>query len=394
MRDTDPRASWGRALACAGLITLGAASSAWAGGPAAITRGSTSQLNRVELTPEAVKRLELTVGPVTRVPVPRALKVGGVVLPRPGTSALLRAPMSGTVEAPPGSVGLPVPGAVVRAGQTVLRLRPLVAPNLNLLAETERDQEQARARKDTAEKATARARRLLKEGAGDQAAVEQAEQDLAVADAELRAAQERLQRAKRDPLGADVSLPLRAPRDGVVLTLVAAEGQTVEQGAPLVEVVSTEDLWVRVPLYVGRIARVDRSRPAEVRALGGAGPAYPALPVRSIPVPSPDGTVADVFYTLPAQANLQPGARVLVQLTELGSEAPALVVPASALFRDAQGAAWVYAAVEETVFERRMVDVATVVGDQVVLARGPAEGTKIVLVGAMELYGTEFGNWK
>lgn len=381
-----------RRTSCTLALTLWAGS-AWAGGPAAITRGSTSQLNRVELTPEAVKRLELTVGPMKRAPVARTFRVGGVVMPRPGTSALLRAPMAGTVEAPT-SAGLLLPGTMVRAGQTVLRLRPLVAPNMNLLAETERDRAQAAARKDTAEKAAARARRLLEEGAGDQAAVELAAQNLAVADAELRAAQERLQRAKRDPLGADVSLPLRAPRDGVILTLTAAEGQTMDQGAPLLELVSPDDLWLRVPLYVGRVARVDRTRPAEVRALGSSGPAVEATPVKATPVPSPDGTSADLFYTLPAQANLQPGARVMVQLAEVGAETPALVVPTSAVFRDPQGAAWVYAVVEENVFERRAVEVQTVVGEQAVLAAGPEAGTKIVLVGAMELYATEFGNWK
>ena len=382
-----------RRISCT-LTLLLWAGAAYAGGPASITRGSTPQLNRVELTAEAVKRLGLTTGPIERAPVPRTLRVGGTVIPRPGTSALLRAPLSGTVEAPPGTSGLPVPGTVVRAGQTVLRLRPLVAPNLNLLVETQRDLDQAAARKDTAGKAAARAKHLLKEGAGDQAAVEVSEQDLAVADAELRAAQERLQRARRDPLGADVSLPLRAPRDGLVLSLIAAQGQTVEQGAPLVEVVSPDDLWLRVPLYVGRVDRVDRARPVRVQALGGRGPTFEAHPVASTPVPSLDGTVADLLYILPPKAALHPGARVMVELDLEGSGAPARVVPGSAVFRDEQGAAWVYAVVEDNVFERRRVDVETVIGAQVVLARGPAEGTRVVLIGAMELYGTEFGNWK
>ena len=53
-----------------------------------------------------------------------------------------------------------------------------------------------------------------------------------------------------------------------------------------------------------------------------------------------------------------------------------------------------YAVVDENVFERRAIEVRTVIGEQAVLAAGPDAGTKIVLVGAMELYATEFGNWK
>jgi len=312
-------------------------------------------------------------------------------MPTPGTSALLRAPFSGTVEGPPGARNLPRPGQALKAGQTILRLRPLVAPNRNLLAETQRDIDQAEARQDTAKKALARAQHLLREGAGDQAAVELSQQDLAVAEAELRAAKERLSQVRRDPLGADVSLPLRAPHAGVLLRLIAAEGQTVDQGAPLVEVVSPEDLWVRVPLYVGRLETVDRAAKARVSPLGANATAAIASAVDAMPAPNVDGTVAELLYTLDEPGGLRPGARVNVQLTLRGSSEPVPVLPGTAVFYDHQGAAWVYAVIGEGLYERRRVEVATVVGEQVVLKRGPPAGTPIVLVGAMELFGAEVG---
>ncbi len=379
-----------RHIICGSLMCLVAAP-AWAGAPAKIKRAPESQLNQLELTPKAIERLGITVGPVSQEVLPQTLQVGGTIIPRPGSSALLRAPFSGTVEGPPGGGGLMMPGTKVRAGQTILRLRPLVAPNRNLLAETQRDLDQAKARLDLANKASTRATQLLAEGAGDQAAVELAQQNTAVAEAELRAAKERLQQARRDPLGADVSLPLRAPREGLVLSLIAASGQTVEQGAALVEVVSPEDLWVRVPLYVGRIERVQRDASARIQGLGRKGKTAEAEPVPAMPVPSINGTVADLMYALPSNAPFRPGARVTVRLLLQGATAPVSVLPGSAVFYDSQGAAWVYAQVAEQTFERRRIEVDTVVEDKVILKRGPAKGTQVVLVGAMELFGTEFG---
>lgn len=364
---------------------------ALAGAPAKVKRAPESLLNQIQLSPMAVKRLGIKIAAVQHQAVPRTLNVGGTIMPKPGSSALLRAPLAGTVEAPPGHKALLLPGTRVRAGQTVLRLRPLVAPYRNLLAETRRDLDQAQARFDTADKAAARAQSLLKQGAGDQAGVEVGLQNAAVAKAELRAAVERLRRANRDPLGADVSLPLRAPQDGVISRLIAAEGQSVGQSAPLVEVISASELWVRVPLYVGRISQVDRSAKAGLRPLGTDQPIVSAELVDTPPLSAGLGTVAALFYALPKDANFAPGARVTVQLHLRGSGEQRAVLPGTAVFYDSQGAAWVYIQVDKDVFERRRVDVDTVINDLVILAKAPPKGSKVVTIGAMELYGTEFG---
>jgi len=65
-------------------------------------------------------------------------------------------------------------------------------------------------------------------------------------------------------------------------------------------------------------------------------------------------------------------------------------VPYSALLYDQQGATWVYATTAPLTFQRAPVEVATIDGDDVVLARGVAPGTQIATVGVAELYGTEF----
>jgi hypothetical protein len=70
------------------------------------------------------------------------------------------------------------------------------------------------------------------------------------------------------------------------------------------------------------------------------------------------------------------------------------VVPWSAVVHDIQGATWVYENAAIQTFVRRPVEVRRVAGDLALLARGPQIGSKIVSVGAAELFGIEFGAGK
>lgn len=68
-----------------------------------------------------------------------------------------------------------------------------------------------------------------------------------------------------------------------------------------------------------------------------------------------------------------------------------VVVPYAALIYDGQGVPWVYTAPDELTFRRVRVDVDRIEGDRVFLAGGLAAGTRVVTVGATEVYGTELG---
>jgi hypothetical protein len=71
-----------------------------------------------------------------------------------------------------------------------------------------------------------------------------------------------------------------------------------------------------------------------------------------------------------------------------------LVVPRSALIRDAHGGTWVYEKIAAHAYARRRVLVDRVVGDLAALSTGPKVGAKVVAKGAAELYGAEFGGLK
>lgn len=65
------------------------------------------------------------------------------------------------------------------------------------------------------------------------------------------------------------------------------------------------------------------------------------------------------------------------------------VIPYAAVLYDTEGDTWTYTSLLPGVFIRHHVTVDHIVGDQAVLVDGPASGTRVVTVGAAELYGSE-----
>ena len=65
------------------------------------------------------------------------------------------------------------------------------------------------------------------------------------------------------------------------------------------------------------------------------------------------------------------------------------VVPYAALIYDAEGKTFVYKTTGPLSFVREQVQVDRIQGRRAFLTRGPAPGTRIVTVGAAEVYGTE-----
>lgn len=69
----------------------------------------------------------------------------------------------------------------------------------------------------------------------------------------------------------------------------------------------------------------------------------------------------------------------------------ALEIPYAALIYDAAGKTWVYTSPEPRTYIRAAVNVNRITGNRVELKAGPPAGTAVVIVGAAELFGAEFG---
>src|SRR6478672_11282210 len=67
------------------------------------------------------------------------------------------------------------------------------------------------------------------------------------------------------------------------------------------------------------------------------------------------------------------------------------VMPYAALLYDTEGETWAFTTAEPLTFVRQRIKVDRIDGDNAILAQGPAAGTKVVTVGAAELFGSEEG---
>jgi multidrug efflux pump subunit AcrA (membrane-fusion protein) len=82
-------------------------------------------------------------------------------------------------------------------------------------------------------------------------------------------------------------------------------------------------------------------------------------------------------------------ARTGLQVGEVRRTGQHKVAPYAALIYDAAGKTYVYTTSDRLSFLRRQVKVDRIDGDDVLLSAGPAVHTKVVTVGAAEVYGTE-----
>lgn len=340
--------------------------------PAAATvqnRVTETTLTTVTLSDSAVQRLGVQTAAVTERSAPRERLVAAEAVVPPGKSVVVSAPMAGVVLL---AANL-APGAAVKRGQLVMRLSPLpTAAELNA----------AEARLDIARKRAARNAELVKEGAVAQRSNEDAQLELAMAEANLAAA--------RPGSGGRASIPLLASRDGVLRDLRVADGQAVAAGLPLYQLDALDVLWVRAAVPPG-VASTTTS--ASAQSLDG----HTRRALREVAAPPSaellSATVDRWFALDNDDAAFRPGQRLVVSLREAG-DAPQPVVPSSAIIIDVYGGEWVYVAREDHRFTRQRVAVRFVEGDEAVLTRGPAAGVQVVTVGTTELFGVEFGAGK
>jgi RND family efflux transporter MFP subunit len=374
---------------CLALVLVAASTVACGRGETAATLESPSAVEaadgggqQLRLAPEAVARLGIETQEARRQPMPEYRTYGGALAIPAGKAITVAAPIAGILSVPAHGGGVRA-GARIAAGTAVFAIRPMAPPDQDLL----RLEAEAVARVAAARARAERSEQLLRDRVGSVRDVEQAQADLSVQETQLAQARAQLAQLNRRGDGADVTFEVQAPIDGRVMAVPVGVGQLVERAAPLFSISDDRLLWVRVPVYVGDLALID----SRAEALVGAALTV-AKPIQAPPSADAAAGTVDLFYELAnAGGSFFPGQRVDAALVLGTSMAEQLVVPRSALLYDTYGVAWVYANPEPGLFRRVQVAVARVAGDLAVLDDGPALGTRIVTLGAAELYGTESG---
>ena len=344
-------------------------------------------LATVTLTPLAETRLGIRVSPVTAGGQNEILRyTADVVLP-PGQSLTVTAAVAGTLRAAGAAI---TPGARVTAGQAIFTITPLLPLPRDLKVTAEAEVQQARTRLETAKLRKARADQMLKDEVGTVRAQEDARNELDLAQSALDAAAARFQQIQQAPLEGDVTVAVRAPHTGMLRQMLAAPGQAVNAGTPLFEIVDFGSLWLKMPVYAGEARSIPPAAAVQVETLSGAALGA-ARPVAAPPSGDPLSATVDFYYQAPS--GLKPGEKVSVALA--GRAGHALKrVPSSAIVFDVNGGNWVYVQAADHHYVRRRLFLDHTSGGYAYLASGPAAGTPVVIAGAAELWGVEFGAGK
>lgn len=365
--------------------------------PAVVEHAVTeASLTTVTLSPDGERRLAIAVDTAALRSLAAVRTLPGEVVAPPGLSQQLAAPVAGRVARADGAA-LPPSGARIRAGDPLLSLLPIATDRDVARSKEELDIADARLRRAQLE--SDRVEVLWRDRLVAERDREVAQAELAMAKAARDAAAGRAELAvgaRGTPAGV-APLVIRAPFDGVVRALHVGDGQLVAAGAPLVEVVQLQSVWVRVPAYVGDLARLQSNSRVSVRVLG-AGDEQPMLtgvPITAPPTADASSASADLFYQVAnASGRLRPGERVQVAIPLRGGGSAALAVPWSAVVFDHDGGSWVYERTGDRTYVRRRVALGDVVGAWAQVRSGIAAGTVVVTDGAAELLGIEFGPGK
>ena len=223
-----------------------------------------AQLTTVTLSEDAERRLAIKMETVAQRAVPRTRTIGGEIMAPSGTALAITAPVAGTLQA---TAAVPTAGLSVLRGQTLFRLVPIQPSERDAAVDAQQAVDTTTARRDAAVLKVQRAERLVKDGSVSRRALEEAQAELAVAEADLKAARERVALATRSGTSSGGVL-IEAPEAATVQNVHVRAGQTVAAGTPLIDLVRLATVWVRVPVYAGEARAIDTNAPADVQPLG------------------------------------------------------------------------------------------------------------------------------
>ncbi|MFC2161442.1 efflux RND transporter periplasmic adaptor subunit [Acidobacteriota bacterium] len=353
-----------------------------------------SKLATVTLSQKAEERLGIEIFSVEIRNMPGRIKIGGEIMASPGNDVIISAPMAGTVLKIEGSQ-IPTAGKFVKRGDPIMRL--LLIPPQNVLIGARAELAVKQERYDATQSKLDRAKLLLSSKAISEKDYEETQVEYIQADAALKTAKARLNLLDGNVLSEDEDglsiLVLESPLEGVLKRIYVTHGQTVPTASNLFEVANLNPLWVRVPVYVGDLEKIDLLQDAVIDLLGSMEnkSSSTARLIQGPPLSNANSASADLYFELMNPDNhLRIGQKVSVTLIQK-SETESLVIPFSSILYDIYGGNWVYIRVAPQTYSRQRVEISHLIDDFAVLSKGLKEGDQIVSTAVAELYGTEFG---
>ncbi|HEV7785393.1 MAG TPA: efflux RND transporter periplasmic adaptor subunit [Thermoanaerobaculia bacterium] len=329
-------------------------------------------------SPEAVSTVQavpVTLGPAISGPIRPVIAATGQVKPAAGAELLVMPPQDARIAELTKSVG-----DRVRRGELLVRFQ---IPSLEADAATKRsDLARAEAQLRTAQQNVTRLSGLLQRGIAARKEVEDAQRDLALANATVNEARSTTSAAGQ-LAGREV---VRAPFDGVVVARSHQVGDMVSAGGPdpLLRVIDPSRLQVEASVPAGDLGRVATGNQATVR--GAAFPDEKAHVIARPPSVDPASGTALVRLAFDTPTRRPAGLAVAVEIYCQEHQA-AVLISADALVQEGT-ASYVFVIdgpKGQKKAHRRQVTVGVVAQGQAEILSGVKAGESVVVRGQTAL---------
>ena len=322
-------------------------------GPARGATGSTAKASGGGVQLADTSRKFLVIEPVTAGASPQGPAYFGRTAFRPKALSAVTAPFAGRVA----SVAVE-PGQSIKSGATLFSIESADVLGLRTTLA------QARLKVRVAEEVLARQNEMVKRGVGLE--LERAERNAALAGG-----------------GQGTRVEVRAPVDGVVVSVRAAPGAMVQPaGEPLVEIGNPEGLWVVADAPEGEAAQVAKATKAEVSvsALNITLPGH----IAGIAPRSDAETRRTPFYVELEAAPVELRAGLLVRVSVLAPAGEGEIwLPVTAVLLKDGSRRIVYVEDSTGRFIPREVEVGDERGGKVRVLKGLQPGERVVMRGAL-----------
>jgi cobalt-zinc-cadmium efflux system membrane fusion protein len=374
-----------RSFASAALVVAaaiaGACSSNASSKPADTTPANSNAPHNFTVTEAQRQRLHIiTVQPTAFRP---AVQATGNVAFNGDRSTQVLSPVSG-----PATKVLVSPGAVVKRGE------PLATVSSPDFASAVADYRKAQASYRNAKRVAERDSALFKNDALARSEWEQAQTDLASADADVEAAIQNMRAlgvedsqiaAVREGRAAAIEAIIRSPIDGTVVEKLIADGQLLQAGTTACfTVADLSTMWVMTNVYANDLRDVAVGEKADIITDVTSTPI--AGRVDYVAALVDPGTKA-VSVRVVAPNNNHVLRKDMFVRVEIKSqqEHRGLLVPSSSVMRDDQNLPFVFVAATGGSFARRRIDLGSRVGDNYEVTAGLKPGDQVVAEGALFL---------
>jgi cobalt-zinc-cadmium efflux system membrane fusion protein len=330
----------------------------------------------VKLGPKALEAAQLKTTKARTVAKRTSVVAAGKVDFVPSRVARVGPPIAGRVSAIP-----------VVPGQRVGRGAMLVTVDSVEVGRARGDFSAAKTRAAQAKSEVDRENRLLAGGASSERALLAAQAEAATADAELKAAQDRLSTLGLGAGAAGQAVGLVAPIAGTVLQLNARVGQPVGPTDTLVVVGETEQVWLTADIYERDVGKVHVGDDVHVTSIAFPGRIFAGKVDQLGAIVDPERHVLEARIVLPNEDGaLKPGmtasARILGAIS--GDAGTVMVVPRGAI-QTVDGQPFVFVEKKAGEYAMRPIERGDQIENDIEVLRGVSPDDSIVFDGAFIL---------